>query len=178
MLPFCQFISNKAWVIVRSQILKDPGHGLTLLPLATKMLTMGRVWIGTSKVKSSVQSRMKIKTKYQKVIQRRWMLLVLKILSQIQADEFFTGQDIMFVLIGCNWCTFPLDIEMFVNNIKTINSGGSRISHKGGGIDLIGGRGLPRQLHFENFVCQNERIWPLGGRAPGTPSLDPPMINL
>ena len=29
-----------------------------------------------------------------------------------------------------------------------------------------GGRGLSRRLRFENFVCQNERIW--------TP-LDPPM---
>ena len=40
-----------------------------------------------------------------------------------------------------------------------------------------GGHGLPRQLHFENFVCQNERIWTLRGRAPGTPPLDPPMIG-
>ena len=40
------------------------------------------------------------------------------------------------------------------------------------------GRGLPRRLHFENFVCQNERIWTLGGRAPGTPPLDPPMHYL
>ena len=22
-----------------------------------------------------------------------------------------------------------------------------------------GGRGPPRRLHYENFVCQNERIW-------------------
>ena len=27
----------------------------------------------------------------------------------------------------------------------------------------VGGRGLPRWLRFENFVCQNERIWTLGG---------------
>ena len=28
-----------------------------------------------------------------------------------------------------------------------------------GGVDLVGGgRGLPRQLYFANFVCQNERI--------------------
>ena len=44
-----------------------------------------------------------------------------------------------------------------------------------GGMDLVGGRGLPRQLCFEKFICQNERIWTLRrGRAPGTP-LDPPM---
>ena len=27
----------------------------------------------------------------------------------------------------------------------------------------VGGHGLPRRLHFENFVCQNERIWILRG---------------
>ena len=52
-----------------------------------------------------------------------------------------------------------------------IHSGGCRISRRGG-------RGLPRQLRFANFVCQNERIWTLGGRAPGTPPLDPPMIQV
>ena len=62
MLPFCQFISKKAQVIVLSQILKDPGHDLTLLPLATITLTMDKVWIGPSEVKSFVQSREKIKT--------------------------------------------------------------------------------------------------------------------
>ena len=40
----------------------------------------------------------------------------------------------------------------------------------GGGVDLVGGgRGLPRLLRFVKFVCQNERIGPLGGRAPGAP---------
>ena len=39
-----------------------------------------------------------------------------------------------------------------------------------GGIDLVGGRWLPKWLRFKNFVCRNERIWTLGGgRAPGTP---------
>ena len=39
-----------------------------------------------------------------------------------------------------------------------------------------GGRGLPTPLCFENFVCQNERIWTLrgGGHVLGT-LLDPPM---
>ena len=33
-----------------------------------------------------------------------------------------------------------------------------------------GGRGPPRWLRFENFACQNERIWtPWGGGAPGAP---------
>ena len=30
------------------------------------------------------------------------------------------------------------------------------------------------RLHFENFVCQRERIWTFGGHAPAAP-LDPPM---
>ena len=39
-----------------------------------------------------------------------------------------------------------------------------------GGVYLGGGRRLPRQLHFKKFVCQNERIWTLGGGiAPDTP---------
>ena len=31
------------------------------------------------------------------------------------------------------------------------------------------GRQLPRRLHFVKFVCQNQRIWTLGGRAPAAP---------
>ena len=38
------------------------------------------------------------------------------------------------------------------------------------------GCGLPRQLRFENFVCQNERIGTLrGGARAGRAPLDPPM---
>ena len=38
----------------------------------------------------------------------------------------------------------------------------------GGGRGPHRGHGLPRQLRFVKFVCQNERIWTLGGgRAPG-----------
>ena len=49
-------------------------------------------------------------------------------------------------------------------------SGGSRIFRRGG-VDLDRrGCGLPRQLCFENFVCQNERIGTLrGGRAARAP---------
>ena len=48
-------------------------------------------------------------------------------------------------------------------------------------MDLVGGRGLPRQLRFENFVCQNERIWTLGGGggcAPVSVNVDPPMHHI
>ena len=39
-----------------------------------------------------------------------------------------------------------------------------------GGVDLAGGRGLPRRLHFVKFECRNKRIGSLrGGRAPGAP---------
>ena len=44
------------------------------------------------------------------------------------------------------------------------------------GVDLIGGHEPLRQLCFENFVCQNKRIWTLRGCALGTPPLDPPMV--
>ena len=45
-----------------------------------------------------------------------------------------------------------------------------------GGVDLVGGRGLPRQLRFVKFVCQNERIGSLGGGgARRVRTLDPPM---
>ena len=41
-----------------------------------------------------------------------------------------------------------------------------------------GPRGLLRWLSFENFVCQNERIWTLrGGACAGTPLLDTPMAS-
>ena len=40
----------------------------------------------------------------------------------------------------------------------------------GGRGPRMGGRGPPRRLRFENFACQNERIWTRrGGRAPGAP---------
>ena len=38
-----------------------------------------------------------------------------------------------------------------------------------------GGRGPPRQLRFENFACQNERIWTRRGACAGRAPLDPPM---
>ena len=39
------------------------------------------------------------------------------------------------------------------------------------------GRRLPRRLRFENFVCQNERIWTLSGRrgVHWAYPVDPPM---
>ena len=33
----------------------------------------------------------------------------------------------------------------------------------------VGGRRPPGRLRFKNFVCRNERIWTLGGRAPNMP---------
>ena len=45
-------------------------------------------------------------------------------------------------------------------------------------MDLAGGRGLLRRLRFEIFLCQNERIWTLGGRVPGSPPLGPPMVAI
>ena len=42
------------------------------------------------------------------------------------------------------------------------------------------GHGLPRRLRFENFVCQDERIWTLGGGGVrrASANVDPPMRNV
>ena len=56
-----------------------------------------------------------------------------------------------------------------------IYSGGSMISRRGASTSG-GGRRLLRQLRFENFVCQNERIWTLRGEGRRACPLDPPMI--
>ena len=45
------------------------------------------------------------------------------------------------------------------------SSGGSRISRRGGRGPRMGGRGPPKWLRFENFACQNERIWTRRGGA-------------
>ena len=37
----------------------------------------------------------------------------------------------------------------------------------GGRGPRTGGRGPPKWLRFENFACQNERIWTRRGGAPG-----------
>ena len=34
-------------------------------------------------------------------------------------------------------------------------------------MDLVGGRGLPRRLHFKKFYVKTKESGPLGGRAPG-----------
>ena len=46
-----------------------------------------------------------------------------------------------------------------------------------GGVDLVGGREFLRRLRFKNFVCQNERIWALGGMHQARP-LDTPMLPI
>ena len=63
---------------------------------------------------------------------------------------------------GKSWICHCFDLL-----INIMCSGGSRISH--GGHQPHRGRQLPRQLRFEKFVCQNERIWTLRGRAPAAP---------
>ena len=51
-------------------------------------------------------------------------------------------------------------------------SGGSRISRRGGRGPRRGDRGPPRWLCFENFACQNERIWTHRGARPPPRSAD------
>ena len=55
--------------------------------------------------------------------------------------------------------------------VKWTSSGGSRISS-------LGGHGLPRQLHFIKFVCQNERIGSLREAHAGCALLNLPMTSL
>ena len=59
-----------------------------------------------------------------------------------------------------------------------VGSGGSRISRRGGVGRRRGDRGPPRRLRFENFACQNERIWTRRGARAGRAPLDPPMVGL
>ena len=44
-----------------------------------------------------------------------------------------------------------------------------------GGVDLMGGRGPRGGYGYENFVCQNERIWTRRGACAGHAPLNPPM---
>ena len=50
----------------------------------------------------------------------------------------------------------------------------------GGGVDPLGGGGRvpPTWALFGENVCENERIGSHGGRAPGKPPLDPPMLSI
>ena len=55
--------------------------------------------------------------------------------------------------------------------------GGGRAPVRGGRGPIRGGRGPPMWALFGENVCENERIGShRGGRAPGTPPLDPPML--
>ena len=60
--------------------------------------------------------------------------------------------------------------------VTLVRSGGSRISRRGAWTSY-GGPWTPRQLRFENFACQNERIWTRRGARAGRASLDPPMVR-
>ena len=59
--------------------------------------------------------------------------------------------------------------EPFVKHVWQIGLEPFYVAVADPGFPVGVGRGLPRRLRFENFVCLNERIWTLEGRAPGTP---------
>ena len=80
--------------------------------------------------------------------------------------------NLCILFVSSNFLSFLTSVSIFLS----LCSGGSRISRRGAWTSL-GGCGLPRRLRFENFVCQNERIWTLGGCALGKPPLDPPMLS-
>ena len=58
------------------------------------------------------------------------------------------------------------------------NSGGSRISRRGG-VDLVGGGVDSRGGYVSKILyVKTKELGPLeGGRAPGAPPLDPPMYS-
>ena len=90
-----------------------------------------------------------------------------------QGCTWFFTHDKMWVASHASSNIFSSCIFLWVNNKI---SGGSRISRRGGRGPRTGGRGPPRWLHFENFACQNERIWTRrGGARRARPPLDPPM---
>ena len=59
----------------------------------------------------------------------------------------------------------------------THNSGGSRIS-RGGDVDLIGGVDSRGDYFSKILYVKMKEFGFLGGRAPGTPHLDPPMYKM
>ena len=71
------------------------------------------------------------------------------------------------------WQSSNHHIQSYV--MVSLFSGGSRISQRGS-VDLVGGRGLPRQLCFKILYVKTKESGPLGGRAPDTPPLAPPML--
>ena len=59
------------------------------------------------------------------------------------------------------------------------HSGGSRISRRGGGRGPRSGGMDSRGTYVsKNLYVEAKESWPIGGRAPGTPPLDPPMYHL
>ena len=109
-----------------------------------------------------------------------------KVISRINCEDSMmyclfissTFQDIdsWYRVMGPFSCTFSHFIGRYL--FYFLNSGGSRISHRGGRGPRRGGRGLPRQLRFVKFVCQNERIGSLRGAHAGCAPPNPPMLKM
>ena len=47
----------------------------------------------------------------------------------------------------------------------------------GGGMDIVGGHVLLRQIHFRKFVCQNKRIWTHRGACTQHTPINLPMLR-
>ena len=71
--------------------------------------------------------------------------------------------------LACAYNFYPFLVQMY-----RIYSGGSRISRRGGRGPCTGGRGPLRRLRFENFACQNERIWTRRGGGGARRARPPP----
>ena len=70
----------------------------------------------------------------------------------------------------------PLAVSFYERRFYIYNSGGSRLSRRGRW--PRGGHQLLRRLCFKKFVCQNERIWTLGGGGGCAPAAPPGSANV
>ena len=79
----------------------------------------------------------------------------------------------------CQWgiCRHPSESVDIIWLCSALNT--TAVADPGfpvGRVDLVGGGVDSRGGYISKKLCvQNERIWTLGGRATGTPPLDPPM---
>ena len=105
----------------------------------------------------------------------------LTIKSTVRALELLSTKDGPFLqkLGEFEKCEYPTAGSNTRRTYKLMGSDGQQwwIQDFHGGHQPHGGCQLPRQLCFEKFVCQNERIWTLGGACTGDTPLDLPMVR-
>ena len=77
-------------------------------------------------------------------------------------------------------CNLPRQLYTFYrgryDSCETVISGGSRISRRGGRAPVRGVIDLWRGHFSVKMYAKMKELGPMGGRMPGTPLLDPPMV--